>query len=453
MEKSRQRIDLPAAILVIAATLMGTLAIGSALLRDGAKTGQLFPWTLLATHLGGAAAGLAAMFGLARLPSSLHRALAFAGLLASAVLLALVWVPGIGHSSRGAARWLAVGSVSVQPSEFAKAAAIVFLAAALTRRRPVPKPRRGEGLLQRLPVFIEHGFPILAVLAMAVMVAVQPDLDTAAMLGLFAIFLPIAAGVRAKWVAMIALVMAMGAAAGIAHKGYRLDRLAAHRQAAAGAELSAADKDKRHQVETSLRAMANGGVFGVGPGAGTYKNSVPEGENDFISATIGEETGLLGSWGILLVLGSLSLRLLHLARQAPLYGRLILTGTALWIGLQSAANLMMATDITWTMGIPLPFFSKGGTSALAIGIVLGLAFSARTDDWEESQEKKAKRRAELKDARKPQALRPKHRQADARQPRKSRTKAKDGRRNAPRPDRRRNGGARVSRDRDRARRP
>jgi cell division protein FtsW (lipid II flippase) len=453
MEKSRQRIDVPVAILVVAASLMGVLAIGSSLLRQGAQAGELFPWSEIKTHLLGVIAGLTAMFVLAWLPSRFHRRAAFLGLIGAAILLALVLAPGIGHTSRGATRWIAIGGFTFQPSELAKTAAIVFLAAALTRRRPIPKPRRGEGLLQRLPVYLEHGFPILAVLAMAVIVAVQPDLDTAAMLGLFAIFLPIAAGVRMKWVAAIVLVIAIGAGAGIAQKGYRLDRITAHRQAASGGELSTVDKDKRHQVEAALRAMANGGLLGVGPGAGTYKNSIPERENDFISATIGEETGLLGSWGILIVLAGLSLRLLHLARRAPLYGRLILTGTALWIGLQSAANLMMATDLIWTMGIPLPFFSKGGTSAIAIGIALGLAFSARSDDWEESLDRAAMKRAELKDARRPQALRPKRRRAEARRPRRPASASKARSRHAPDPHRRRNGGARVSRHRDRARRP
>ena len=120
--------------------------------------------------------------------------------------------------------------------------------------------------------------------------------------------------------------------------------------------------------------MADGGVAGVGIGRGRAKYFLPATTTDFILATIAEETGLWGSLGVLALLGAITGRLVWLARKARSeFGGLVLYGIAAWFGIQTCTNFMMANGFLPAIGIPLPFFSSGGSSLLSLWAAVGVA--------------------------------------------------------------------------------
>jgi cell division protein FtsW len=134
--------------------------------------------------------------------------------------------------------------------------------------------------------------------------------------------------------------------------------------------------DVGYQTVQSETAMANAGPFGTGIGVGRAKHMLPAATTDFVLATVAEETGLIGSLVILALLAALAWRLLQLAhRTRGSYGKLVLLGIALWIGVQSSINVMMANGTLPAIGIPLPFISSGGSSLLALMAAMGIAQS------------------------------------------------------------------------------
>lgn len=134
--------------------------------------------------------------------------------------------------------------------------------------------------------------------------------------------------------------------------------------------------DQSYQTVQSELAMATGGVLGVGVGAGRAKHVLPATTTDFIMATVAEEFGLVGALAVMAVLAGLVLRLLMLAqRTAAPFARLVLAGTACWLGIQSCVNIMMANGFLPAIGIPVPFLSSGGSSLVALWLVLGICNS------------------------------------------------------------------------------
>jgi len=153
--------------------------------------------------------------------------------------------------------------------------------------------------------------------------------------------------------------------------------------------------DLGYQTVQSEAGMAAGNLVGVGIGAGRAKHVMPAATTDFIMATISEETGLLGSFVVLGVIGIVVSRLWTLSLKATdKFSSLVLGGTAAWIGVQSTVNVMMANGFFPAIGIPLPFVSSGGSSLVALWAALGLCQAlapqrvpveardaARTDGW------------------------------------------------------------------------
>jgi len=157
---------------------------------------------------------------------------------------------------------------------------------------------------------------------------------------------------------------------GLVHsQGYRSDRIANHASRWTAQNID----DTSYQTVQSEYGMASGGLLGVGFGNGRAKHVMPAATTDFVLATVGEETGLVGTLAVLALLGGIVWRLVHNARRAPTeFGRLVCAGTAAWIGIQTTVNVMMANAFLPAIGIPLPFISSGGSSLLALWIVFGL---------------------------------------------------------------------------------
>lgn len=293
-------------------------------------------------------------------------------------VLSLAAVLVVGVSQNGARRWLGVGQASLQPAEFAKLTAILYLAACLRGRKAWEEVRRPW---RDMPTWLDNvavpklvrWWPFLTVLLAAALIEVEPDLGTAAVLATtaFLLFIPgrVSKGSLALGVASAALLATFL----VYKEPYRIQRFLDHPHRW---ERDVAD-DGGYQTTQSEQGMADGGVAGVGIGRGRAKYFLPATTTDFIGATIGEETGLWGSLGVLTLLGAITARLYVLATKAPSeYGRLVLYGICAWFGIQTCTNFMMANGFLPAIGIPLPFFSSGGSSLLALWAAVGVAQAA-----------------------------------------------------------------------------
>jgi cell division protein FtsW len=204
------------------------------------------------------------------------------------------------------------------------------------------------------------------------MIEREPDLGTAAVILAIAAVMLFLGGVSKRSLVVGVLIGALGVFFLVTLEPYRVERILHHSERW---NVGMVD-DLGYQTTQSETAMAGGGFWGVGIGSGRAKHMLPAATTDFILATIGEETGLLGALGVLAMLGVLAWRLMHLGmRLSDRFGQLVLFGTAAWLGVQSSVNVMMANGTLPAIGIPLPLISSGGSSLIAIWGCLGICQS------------------------------------------------------------------------------
>lgn len=306
--------------------------------------------------------------------------------------LFLPHVPGIGVTQNGATRWFKLPLLpTIQPAEFAKFAAIIYLAGIFaTRKAWVPKKSRDlfDYLDKNLAEKLRRLWPALLVGTAAIIIEKEPDMGTAAILGLIAMVLFIAGGASKKTLIVGTAIIALGGAWFTTHEAYRMERINNHFTRWSDENM---DATGYQTVQTEL-GMAEGGVFGVGPGNGRAKHVLPAATTDFVLATVGEEFGILGSLSVLGILGLMCLRLLKLAQQAATrFGSLVLTGMAAWIGIQTALNVMMSNGLLPAVGIPLPFISYGGSSLLALWASMGVCNAVIAQKPKEAEEVETRR--------------------------------------------------------------
>ena len=360
----------------LAASLLGLVAIWDAGYARVGAGGSVLPRELRfqAVYL---VIAVLVGWGCSRIPRASWRWLGWVGLAVSFGLLVAVRQPEIGHSLGGAQRWIKLGPLTVQPSEFIKLAVIMFLAATMAAHEPWKVRRRairniGERIDRVWLPKLKRALPFLLVLALAVMVERQPDLATAAVIVAGAVGIIIVAGVTRKSLVLLAAASVVLVSAAVVEQPYRLERLTTH---AARWEPENV-RGKGYQTVISETALARGGVFGVGLGDGTAKHRLPAPTTDFVLTTVGEEFGLVGALSVVMLLAVVSWRLLWLAARAPdRFGRLALVGFGVWIGIQACTNVLMVNGTVPPIGVPLPFISYGGSSLLALWMAVGLSMT------------------------------------------------------------------------------
>lgn len=276
-------------------------------------------------------------------------------LIVSVVMLILVAIPGVGRMINGSRRWLRLGPVSFQPSELAKYSMILFLARFLSRKT-YRVDRFFAGLVPALL------FPGL----MFFLILMQPNLSTAGSILIVSAAMVMLAG--AKWLHLGA-IGACGAVLGAYYalsEDYRRARLMSFRNPFA--YLS----NEGYQLSQSLLAFGSGGLFGMGLGKGRQKYAfMPYPESDFIFAVVGEDLGLVGCIAVLALFAAFVFFALRTAiRCRDRFGSLLAGGIGAMIGIQVIMNVAVVIGIMPTTGLPLPFFSAGGTS---ISILMGAA--------------------------------------------------------------------------------
>jgi cell division protein FtsW len=281
-------------------------------------------------------------------------------------MLVLVLIPHVGIYVSGSRRWLGIGAWRFQPTELAKFAFVLFAADLLTRRE-------GEIVDWRRTVR-----PILVVvIGLAGLVFLEPDLDSAVLLGVIAITLLVAAGVRLRHLATVgvggvtlATILALSAP-------YRRARLLTFLHPAADAANGG------YQIVQSLIALGSGGIGGVGLGAGRSKwLFLPNAHTDFIFAVIGEELGLVGTLTVLGLFGAFAVLGIRTALRAPdRFGMLLASGITMWVVVQATINIGGVVGLLPVSGVPLPFVSFGGSALVftmvAAGVLANVARQSR----------------------------------------------------------------------------
>jgi cell division protein FtsW len=277
-------------------------------------------------------------------------------------LAVIVVVPGIGREVAGARRWLGVEPLVFQPAELLKLAVPLFCADVLARNWG--RLRAGDMHALLVPVV-----PLLAVVAVLVMM--EPDLETAALLVAIGIAILYVAGLPTRWLVTGALAGAGLVGVGIASAEFRMGRLTAWLDPTSSAA------EFGYQTLQGYYALGSGGWFGTGLGAGRGKwLFLPNAHTDFIFAIIGEELGLLGVLLVLMLYMVIAVVGIRIAAHAPdSFGRLLATGLVAAILLQAGINMGSVVGLLPVTGVTLPFVSFGGTSLVITMVSAGLLLS------------------------------------------------------------------------------
>jgi len=282
------------------------------------------------------------------------------------VLLLFVLIPQIGISVKGSRRWLGLGGVRLQVSEFAKLALVFSLAHYLALNQ------------SKLHDFL-RGFVIPAAWTglFAVLVLAEPDFGTAFLLGSIGMILLFLAGARLKFLlpSIGGALLAFGFL--VLHNPVRLRRITSFM------DIEANRGDGAYQLWQAILAFAAGGVDGVGLGQGRQQNSfLPEAHTDFIFAIMGEEMGLIFTLLVVALFVTIFVAgLMHVRRAPNLFQFLLVTGCLLLICLQAIINLGVVTGMLPTKGMSLPFISAGGSNLLLMGLLVGIIINSQRT-WE-----------------------------------------------------------------------
>jgi cell division protein FtsW len=277
------------------------------------------------------------------------------------VFLALVVVL-FGRPVKGATRWLDVGPLGVQPSELAKIAIVIFIAAVLERRME----RIDDVSYSLLPIGVIVGGVVTLIL-------LQPDLGTALSVAMIAAVMVFAAGMSYGYLTALFLASLPTLYVLLMTSEYRRKRVMAF------LDPWSDPLDGGFQMIQSMIAVATGGIIGRGLMGGKQKLFyLPEPHNDFIYAVISEELGLVGATIVLACFGVIIWRGLRAAVRAPdRFGAFVAIGLTTMIAFQALFNISVVLGLLPTKGIPLPFVSAGGSSLLinliGMGILLNIS--------------------------------------------------------------------------------
>lgn len=276
---------------------------------------------------------------------------------ATVLLLLAVMVPALSKEVGGARRWLTLGGFSLQPSEIAKFAVVLFIAKSMVKR------------VDKLKSFAYGYLPNLIVLGIFfLLILLQPDFGTAMIISIVAFLMLYVAGIQKKYLAYSVLAVIPFLVTAVMGAQYRTRRILSF------LDPWADPSDTGFQAIQSFLAFGRGGIWGLGLGDSRQKLFyLPEAHTDFIFSVIGEELGIIGTLGIILLFGILIWRGFIIASQAKdLYGTHLAIGLTLLVGVQAFTNMGVAVGVLPTKGLTLPFISLGGSSLLITLLCMGV---------------------------------------------------------------------------------
>ncbi|MDR0998137.1 MAG: putative lipid II flippase FtsW [Treponema sp.] len=304
-----------------------------------------------------ALAGLLFFFIASRIKLELLRKIMLPMVIGTFILCLLPFFPGIGVTKNGATRWIGIGSLEYQPSELVKLVLPLYLAHIFDKK-------------QDSIGFFTSGVlpPVMITLAFFIIIYRQNNLSTAVFIAANALFIFFWAGVKLRWFFAVAFVAFPLTSLMVLTKEHRLRRVISFiwpdwEPQGAG-----------YQVRSSILTIMSGGVLGKGIGQGTRKiASVPEVHSDFIFSAFAEESGFIGVFLLLALFAFFAWQGYRAGYRAPtVYRRLLAYGIVTMIVSQALLNMAVVSGLLPATGVPLPFFSHGGSSLLTTLIMAGL---------------------------------------------------------------------------------
>lgn len=304
--------------------------------------------------------GLFAMIGISFVPCEKFKKAGIPALMISLVLLALVFIPGVGKSNYGATRWIGFGAFTIQPSELSKYAFALFTAGYFAKN-----PARMRSFKGTLPV-------LGAGLCICVLIMLEPNMSVTMCVAALMIGMLFLGGTSYKALLIICLPVLLSLPALIAAEPYRLQRLSAFMNP------WASPKEEGYQLIQSLYALGNGNFFGVGLFKSRQKfRFLPFSESDFILSVIAEETGFFGVLILFCLIGFIVWRGLKIANSCDnFFNYLLVSGIVLAFAVQSALNALVVSGCIPPTGLPLPLISAGNTSLIVTMCGMGIVYGA-----------------------------------------------------------------------------
>jgi cell division protein FtsW len=304
----------------------------------------------------GGIAGFVCLF----VPMSFWRSTGPLMLLFAFGLLAVVLVPGVGHTANGSTRWIRLGVFNLQASELARLCLMIYLAGYLVRHNKTVR--------EQFSGFVR---PMIVLFLASCLLLAEPDMGAAVVLVAIAFVMMFVAGARFRDFFVFAALAVVGAGSLAVTQQYRLDRLTGFM------DPWADPYDTGFQLTQSLIAIGRGEWFGVGLGDGVQKLFyLPDAHTDFVFAVFAEEFGLVGSLLLISLLIALLWRVFSLgiraANRERFFEAYLVIGIGTWLGLQSFINLGVNMGLLPTKGLTLPLISYGRSSLIVAMISLGI---------------------------------------------------------------------------------
>lgn len=306
--------------------------------------------------------GIATAYVITYIPMKFWYKSGYIWLIITIVALISLLIPGVTRSINGSTRWLFIGPVSVQISEFAKIGALIYLSGYIVRKE--------QEIIETFWGFLK---PLFVVALLALLLLLQPDFGTVAILTGTAMLMLFLAQVKISRFAILAVAASVLLTLIAVASPYRLQRLTSF------LDPWADQFGSGYQLTQSLIAIGSGGIFGKGLGNSTQKLFyLPEAHTDFIFAILAEELGLIWVLVVMALFGILIYRAIMIAQRAMnanlAFAAYLGYGIALSLGLQIIINLGVNTGLLPTKGLTLPFLSYGCSSIVAVLISIGLLF-------------------------------------------------------------------------------
>lgn len=351
-------------VLVVALSAFGVLMVYSASFY-AAETVCGDKFYFMKKQLVGFIIGIGAMAAASLFPYRKLLKLKWPALIIPLVLLAAVFIPGVGRESYGATRWIGLGPITIQPSEIAKYGFVIFAAAYASEN-----PERMKKFVGMLPVLAAGG-------GICLLVILEPNMSITMCIGLLMVAMLFLSGVKIKHFLVILIPVVAAVPVLIAIEPYRLKRLYAF------IDPWQSPQGEGYQLIQSLYALGNGGWLGVGLFNSRQKyRFLPFAESDFILSVIGEEFGFVGILLLFAAAGALIwFGIRTAARSRDLFGFLVASGITLVYAIQVVVNALVVSGSIPPTGLPLPLISSGNTSLIftmaAMGVLYNISKSAK----------------------------------------------------------------------------
>ncbi|MBQ7913528.1 MAG: putative lipid II flippase FtsW [Clostridia bacterium] len=377
---NKPRGDISILILTFALAAFGVLAIYSAS-RYVAKTQYGDEWYFVKKQLLGLALGTVAMLACGRLNYQVLKGkkIRWIVFVIPVILLALVFVPGVGKSNYGATRWIGIGSFTLQPSELAKYGFVVLAAAYMSD--DMGKMRTFKGVL---PILLCGGL-------VCVLIILEPNMSVTMCVGFLMLAMLFLGGMKIKHFLIIFIPVLLVIPVLIIAEPYRLSRLSAF------LDPWESPRGEGYQLIQSLYALGNGGWFGTGLFNSRQKyRFLPFAESDFILSIIGEEFGFFGIFLLFLACAALIFCGIRAASKAEdFFSFLLAMGITMVYGIQTVINALVVSGSIPPTGLPLPLISSGNTSLIITMASMGVLYAISVRGEKSAQTAQGTKRGKL----------------------------------------------------------